>query len=522
MEPSPPEKAPLKKTVYTGTFISTPTLGSLKVLEDAAVGVDEAGVIRYVESDLECDSEGDGRECEAVVRGWGWDWGMWCGLEDWGRWRGRGGKGWFFPGFVDTHIHAPQYLNTGLFGTTTLLSWLSEYTFPLESSFSSLSRARHIYSRVIARTLAHGTTTAAYYATLHVPATNLLTTLCHTAGQRAKVGRVCMDNPTINPSFYRDESPLAALSATRATITHSAQLDPARELVEPIITPRFAPSCTSACLHQLGALAQHHDLPIQTHISENADEIALVRTLFPACASYTEVYATHALLTPRTVLGHAIHLSAAEKEMVKAHGAGVAHCPVSNSYLSSGLCPVRELLDMGINVGLGTDVSGGWSPSVLTAAREALGVSRVLAGVEGSKLRERRGLEGAESVVEGRGEEGIERLKLSVEEVLYLATVGGAKCLGLEQKVGLFEVGFEFDAQMIQCGDFSVEGDGVEVFDGDSVGSLSAGHDHPVELWGKESVREKLAKWVFCGDDRNVKKVWVKGRKVHERRGAES
>lgn len=333
-----------------------------------------------------------------------------------------------------------------------------------------------------------------------------------------------MDNPDINPSFYRDESPSAALTATKATLAHSAHIDPQRELVEPIITPRFAPSCTSACLHQLGALAQEHGLPIQTHISENQDEIALVKTLFPECASYTDVYAAHSLLTPRTVLGHAIHLSLAEKETVKAHGAGVSHCPVSNSYLSSGLCPVRSLLDMGINVGLGTDVSGGWSASVLTAAREALGVSRVLASVEAGKLRDRSGLEKVEEVVEGgtTAEEGIERLKLSVEEVLYMATMGGAKCLGLEQKVGVFEVGYEFDAQMIECGDFSIEGDGVEVYDEDSVGSLSAGHDHPVELWGKESVREKLAKWVFCGDDRNVKKVWVKGRKVHERRGAES
>ena len=329
-----------------------------------------------------------------------------------------------------------------------------------------------------------------------------------------------MDNPdpNINPAFYHDESPSAAIAATKATITHSAHIDPQRELVEPIITPRFAPSCTSSCLHQLGALAQEHGLPIQTHISENADEIALVKTLFPEYASYTDVYAAHSLLTPRTVLGHAIHLSAAEKETVKAHGAGVSHCPVSNSYLSSGLCPVRSLLDMGINVGLGTDVSGGWSPSVLTAAREALGVSRVLASVEAGKLR---GMEGVDEGIEGRrmGKEDIERLKLSVEEVLYMATMGGAKCLGLEQKVGVFEVGYEFDAQMIECGDFSTEGDGAEE---ESTGSGRPGHDHPVELWGKESVREKLAKWVYCGDDRNVKKVWVKGRKVHERREAEN
>lgn len=320
----------------------------------------------------------------------------------------------------------------------------------------------------------------------------------------------------INPDYYKDESSHAALEATRETIAHVDGIDPSRELIEPIITPRFAPSCSSASLHGLGALAKEENLPIQTHISENRDEIDLVRKLFPEYRNYAAVYASHGLLTHRTVLGHAIHLSQEEREMVKQHGAGVSHCPVSNSYLSSGLCPVRELLDMGINVGLGTDVSGGWSPSILTAVREALGVSRVLAIVEAAKARtEERELKGSSAEMDvSSGEEQvkkrektIERLKLSVEEVLYLATVGGARCLGLEQKIGTFEVGKEWDAQMIVCGDFSETGERSRDVDG----------DQPVEFWGKESWSEKLAKWVFCGDDRNVRGVWVRGRRVHER-----
>ena len=307
---------------------------------------------------------------------------------------------------------------------------------------------------------------------------------------------------SINESYYKDESSTTALAATRETITHTLTIDPQRELVESIITPRFAPSCTAECLTGLGELAKEHDLPIQTHIAENRQEIALVKDLFPACASYTDVYASHNLLTPRTVLGHAIHLSAHEQATVKQHEAGVAHCPVSNSYLSSGLCPVRKLLDMGIKVGLGTDVSGGWSPSVLVAAREALGVSRILASVEDSKAEA-----GNEKDDVEENKVNIEKLKLSVEEVLYLATMGGARCLGLEAKVGTFEVGKEFAAQLISCANWSP-----------NTGAEENEKDNPVELWGPESSwPEKLAKWVFCGDDRNVRKVWVKGREVHDR-----
>ena len=451
---------------------------------------------------------------------------------------------------TDTHIHASQFPNAGLFGNTTLLEWLQEYTFPLESSFSSLSRAQHVYNRVITRTLAHGTTTAAYYATIHAPATNLLSTLCLLYGQRAKIGRVCMDHKTFNPSYYRDESVEAAISATEETIAHCASIDPKRGLVEPIITPRFAPSCTSASLHRLGALAKKYELPIQTHIAENPNEVKLIEQMFPDCKSYTDVYVKHNLLTSRTVLGHAIWLNEEEKQTVKDHRASISHCPVSNSYLSSGLCPVRSYLDLGVKVGLGTDVSGGWSGSVLVAAREALGVSRVLASVEENKAQDTKKVaeKSNEEVAQEMGlldttaekskSDDTNRLKLSVEEALHLATVGGAKCLNLEDRIGTFEVGKEFDAQMVVCGDFSLGGEEGEdelvpaESHGEGHQSLGKRHhedkntrqrthhvgdDNPVELWGQETWHERMAKWVFCGDDRNVEAVWVRGRKVHER-----
>ena len=346
-------------------------------------------------------------------------------------------NGFFFPGFIDTHIHASQYPNAGIFGKSTLLDWLTTYTFPLESSLGSdkspmytnststhppdpLARATAVYNRVIAATLSHGTTTAAYYATLSVPATNILADIAFHRGQRAYIGRVCMDNPDMCPPYYRDESTAETLANTQASIDYCHSLDPTGNLLAPIITPRFAPSCQPTTLSALGKLASDQSLRVQTHISENLAEVKLVSELFPQQSSYTDVYDAHGLLGPRTVLAHAVHLSEEEMAVVKARKSKVSHCPASNSALGSGFCPVRTLLDEGIEVGLGTDVSGGYSVSVLEAVRQACLVSRQVGFLRG----------------------GDGRFNIGVAEGLYLATVGGAKVLGLEGRCGGFEVGW--------------------------------------------------------------------------------
>lgn len=311
----------------------------------------------------------------------------------------------------------------------------------------------------------------------------------------------------LNPDYLRDESPEQAVEDTKATIAHIDSIDPNHALITPIITPRFALSCFSPLLSGLGALAKETNLPIQTHLSENTSEIALVHKIFPSHDSYSHVYDTHGLLTPKTVLAHCVHLSKEERLLLKKRGSKVSHCPVSNTSLSSGLCPVRQLLDDGIEVGLGTDISGGYSASILVAAREAAMVSRTLAGltVEEPEV-EKEDLPGEDGVRATHSTSAKDRKKLSVEECLYLATMGGAKCLGLEGKVGGFEVGMQWDAQLVEL-DHAVDRDEGEADD-----------RGPVELWGKETWGEKVAKWLFCGDDRNTKKVFVKGRLVHERR----
>ena len=292
-----------------------------------------------------------------------------------------------------------------------------------------------------------------------------------------------MDDPSTCPEYYRDESTEQTIQHTRASIDFCRQLDPTGELIAPILTPRFAPSCLSSTLSTLGDLAKAQDLRIQTHISENLNELELVKSMFPEQNSYAEVYDTHGLLTPRTILAHAVHLSPEETKLVKARNSKISHCPASNSALGSGFCPVRTLLDAGIDVGLGTDVSGGYSASILETVRQACLVSRHVGFVNG----------------------GNSRYNIGVTEGLFLATVGGARVVGMEGRLGAFEEGMLWDAQEIELGSVDAEG---QVGGGVGV----------VDIFGWESWEDRVAKWVWNGDDRNVRRVWVGGRMVHERR----
>lgn len=387
---------------------------------------------------------------------------------------------------IDTHIHAPQYPNLGLFAGT-LLDWLRAYTFPMESSLGNpnspayadstttpdpYARAMQVYSHVIDRTLAYGTTTCSYYATVDVPATNLLATLAYAKGQRAYIGRTCMDNQQYNPEYYRDESVEDAINKTWATINHIESLDPSGELVAPIITPRFAPACTNESLTELGNIAVQKDLRIQAHISENVGEVKLVSELYPQQSSYADVYEAHGLLTDKTILAHGVHLTDEEMALIAARGSGVSHCPDSNSALGSGIARVRRMIDAGIKVGLGTDAAGGFSPSLLDNVRQAFLVSRLLSFQEGQN----------------------ESLTVPVTEALYLGTVGGAQVVGMDGRLGGFVPGMLWDVQEIVLG------------------------TEPVDIFGWETWSDRVMKWVWNGDDRNVNRVWVGGRLVHERR----
>ncbi|KAM4064685.1 amidohydrolase family protein [Hirsutella rhossiliensis] len=473
-----------RNQLLVGAFVHSKTREELEVLEDAAVAVDKGGKIVGVQTGCETSAAAK----QQLLGRLGWS------EADVDLIACKPGQ-FFFPGFIDTHVHAPQYPNVGIFGKTTVLDWLQKYTFPLEASLKDLAKARRVYTACVRRTLAHGTTTAAYFATIDVAATNLLADLCLGLGQRALIGRVCMDTPGICPDYYRDESAEESLRATLETIAHVKRIDADYEIVSPILTPRFAPSCSGPSMLGLADLHRRQGLPIQTHISEHADDVKLATDLFPESGSYAKIYDDHGLLTAKTILAHAVHLTEGEATLVAARGAKVAHCPCSNACLTSGEARVRWLWDRGIDVGLGTDMSGGYSPSVLEAARQAALVSRYVAmPVPSGDARE--------------------RCKLSVDEVLYLATRGGAEVVGLAHKVGGFEVGMHWDAQLVELNLVSQDG-GEGAADKEEEDGFRDGGN--VDVFGWETWEERVTKWLYNGDDRNTKKVWVKGRLVHSR-----
>lgn len=467
--------------VFYGTFVDCPALGELRIRYRTSVGVSLRGAgkgsIKFVKEGSE-DPKADAVRFDSTL------------TEDEVRLvTSGGGTGFFFPGFVDTHIHASQFPNAGIFGNSTLLQWLETYTFPLEASLKDLDVANAVYETVVRRTLCNGTTTAAYYATIDAESTKLMARICSSRNQRALIGKVCMDENS--PDFYV-ESTESCLEGCRVVIDYlQKELNDAK--VAPILTPRFAPSCSRELMEQLGKLAQKHgQLHIQTHLSESPSEVEWVKSLFPECSTYTQVYDKFKLLTERTVLAHCIHLSDTEAKLIKSRKAGISHCPVSNSSLTSGECRVRWLLDQGLKVGLGTDVSGGFTCSVLATARHAHLVSRHLAMKE-------------------EDPEMREHVKLSVPELLFLATMGGAQTLDMLEQIGSFDVGKQFDAQLI---DLETSASNVDIFawqQPDYKAKIVKGKRAPPKLTDEDL----LAKWFFNGDDRNVTAVWVDGMLSH-------
>ncbi|KAK0239932.1 hypothetical protein EDD85DRAFT_467981 [Armillaria nabsnona] len=457
----------MSTTIYYGSVINPVSLTSYQALPRCLLAVGATGCVEWLVEDVEDslveDTMGQmGNVDNAVVP-----------LKE---------TEFIMPGFIDTHTHAPQFPNIGSGQQYELLDWLSNVTFPMETKFADPNFARDIYPSVVRRIINNGTTTCCYYGTLHLEATKLLADIIKFYGQRAFVGKCSMDRNC--PDDYVEPSTEASIDATESLIAHirSLNFDHEQEpLVQPILTPRFAISCSSPLLASLGKLASSDaSLRIQTHISENRSEIEFTKQLFPECTSYADVYDSFGLLRSNTVLAHAVHLEPQEMDLIAQRKAGISHCPASNFNLSSGVAPVGEFLDRGIKVGLGTDVSGGYSPSILNSVQTASIAAKVIAmQTAGSKPTSGK----------------FSDRQLSVATLLYLATLGGAEVCDLKERVGSFAPGKSFDALIINVsgkgGDPCIWGVGENI--------------------GLEGMLERL---LFCGDDRNIAKVFVQGKLV--------
>ncbi|KAI9369118.1 hypothetical protein BJX61DRAFT_177559 [Aspergillus egyptiacus] len=382
------------------------------------------------------------------------------------------------PGFVDTHNHAPQWPMRGLGQGLHILDWLNEVTFPIEARFADTGYAKSIYEDTVADFLRQGITTASYYSSRHAEATKILAEICHKRGQRALVGKCNMDRNA--PEFIREMSADDSLKETEECIAHIRALPGCDDangtaLIKPVVTPRFAISCTPDLLGGLGELVKRDKtLAVQTHFNKAQQEIDATRALFPQFnGSEADLYEHYGLLNARSILAHCTIMTEHEKNRVSALNCGVAHCPIANMAVGGGfmVAPIRDFLRRDIKVGLGTDSGGGWASSMLSVMRQAMIASN------------------AREVLSDGKEQA-----LSIGEVFYLATMGGARVLNLETRIGSFEIGKEFDA--------------VWVTTTRGLGSAMTPREEG------DSLRRMFEKFVMTGDDRNIAHLFVRGRRV--------
>jgi guanine deaminase len=357
------------------------------------------------------------------------------------------------PGFIDTHVH---YAQTGIVASwgRRLLDWLETYTFPEELRFVDAAHAACTAALYLDLALAHGVTSMATYGTVHPESVTAFFAEAERRGLRAWAGKTCMDR----------HAPDGLTDTAQAAYDESKRLIAAwhgRGRLSYVITPRFAPTSTPAQLAALGALwAEHPDCLMQTHLSEQTEELAWVARLFPEARDYLDVYEAAGLVGPGAVFGHAIHLTPRERARLAEAGSAVAHCPTSNTFIGSGLCDVAGLAAAGVPVGLGTDTGGGSSFSMLRT---------MAAAYEVSQLR-------------GRA--------LHPAELWWLATGGAARALGAGDRIGRLAAGIEADLIA------------VDLASTPAIAQRAARAD---DIW------EALFPTIMMGDDRAIAAVWIAG-----------
>ncbi len=363
------------------------------------------------------------------------------------------GDALILPGFIDAHVHYPQTAIIASWGKR-LIDWLNTYTFPEEMRFSDPAYAAKIAGRYLDLTLANGTTTVASYCTIHRESVDAFFIEAQARGLRALAGKTCMDRNA--PDGLRDTAQ-SAYDDSKALLNRWHGQD----RLSYVVTPRFSPTSTPEQLSALGALwAEHPDCLMQTHLSEQTDEIQWVADLFPQARDYLDTYEAAGLLGPGAVFGHAIHLTDREKARIAETGAALVHCPTSNTFIGSGL------FDMGLaqstRVGLATDTGGGSSFSMLRTMAAAYEVAQL------------------------RGQ------ALHPAQLLWLATAGSARALRIDDTIGTLAPGYEADLIALDLA---------------STPAIAQRVDRAQDIW------EAIFPTIMMGDDRAILATWIAGRR---------
>ncbi len=358
------------------------------------------------------------------------------------------------PGFNDMHTHAPQYENIGIGMDEELLDWLNDYTFPTEARYKDTEYARRMYEKVVEKVIKSGTTRVVFFGTVHKDSCQVLIDVMREKGLRGYVGKVNMDA----------HCPESLIENSADSIKDSIEFyknNMGNNDILPIITPRFAPSCTERTLKELGEIAKEYNAPVQSHINESEAEIEWVAQLFPDYENYADVYKKNNLLNDKTLMAHCIHMKDEEIELFSELGVWAIHCPQSNCNLSSGIMPLKKLMNSGVKIGFGTDVSGGNDISIIKTMQSAMQISRL-----------RHAADNHNSI-------------LTLREAFYIATKLSGSYFG---SVGSFEKGYEFDALVID--------------------------DKGISQKENLTLEKRLERFIFAGDDRNIFKRYIAGREV--------
>ena len=302
-------------------------------------------------------------------------------------------------GFCDMHLHAPQYPMLGMGMDLPLMDWLKAYTFKTEARFADVDFARSTYRRLASELVKNGTTRVCIYSSTHVDATLILMEELERAGVGGYVGKVNMDRDSC-------ECQEETLESERETLRWLKECEWISR-IRPILTPRFTPSCTNELMDWLGKLAGERGLYVQSHLSENYKEIALVKQLHPDCEQYWQTSEKYGLWSDHTIMAHCVHSDAREQQAMIDHNVLCVHCPDSNINICSGFAPVRQMKNRGVWLALGSDIAGGAQLPMLQVITGCLRMSKARAIAT----------EGAEPF-------------LTVGEAYYLATSGGARYFG--------------------------------------------------------------------------------------------
>ncbi len=325
------------------------------------------------------------------------------------------------PGLVDLHTHAPQFAYRGTGMDEELMGWLERYAFPEESRYADTGYAARAYGIVTEKLKRGATTRVVMFATIHPEATLILMDCMEKSGVVSYIGKVNMDR-NASPELTEENAARSA-EDTRRFIRECASRGYRR--TKPIITPRFVPCCTDELMEALGRIRKEYDLPVQSHLSENPEEIEFVRELAPEAAFYGDAYDRFGLFGKdgRTVMAHCVYSPPEEVQRMLDNGVWIAHCPGSNMNIASGIAPVRHYLERGLRIGLGTDVAGGDSESMFRAVTDAIRASKMYWRYIDHNAK-----------------------PLTFPEAFWLASKGGGSFFG---KVGSFEEGYAFDAVVL-------------------------------------------------------------------------